>query len=428
MIFPEKRINYSLPDIKTNYCKEAPEMIYLSRVRNYLPAQGKGIRLGVYQGECPVGTKEAVQANLTRLETVAEDAAGHGVQLLSFPELYITGYALNPPLVKELAESVDGLSMQRVAATAKANKLGIICPYPEKAGKSGETVYYDSIAMFGPDGELLLNYRKVHLFGQAERDNYISGYDENNADELYKVVKVFGFPVGILNCYEAEFPELSRILALRGAKLIVIPTAADYFYTLANGKMAEVPYPDATTCMIPAHAYGNHVFIAYSNRCGWEEVDGKSWEYRGNSVICGPHGKHLVAALPEETMLIADIVPEDFGRTHPEGDYLEDRLPQTYRILTENITVRKIMLNIYAAKWCPHCRKSISYLKEHNIEFNYVEIEEQPEEVINKIVEVNGGDDWVVPTFELDGKWRPGKVFNAEELRRDLEEMGIKFQ
>jgi mycoredoxin len=84
------------------------------------------------------------------------------------------------------------------------------------------------------------------------------------------------------------------------------------------------------------------------------------------------------------------------------------------------------MLNVYAAKWCPHCTKTIEYLKTNQIEFKYIEIEEQPENIIQKIIEVNGGDDWVVPTLEFKGKWRIGKVFNEMELSFDLKQLGVK--
>ena len=82
------------------------------------------------------------------------------------------------------------------------------------------------------------------------------------------------------------------------------------------------------------------------------------------------------------------------------------------------------ILNVYAANWCPHCQRTVEFLKEQGIDFNYIEIEEQSEELINRIIEVNGGDDWVVPTLEYDGQWRPGKVFNADDLKIDLQNMG----
>ncbi len=83
------------------------------------------------------------------------------------------------------------------------------------------------------------------------------------------------------------------------------------------------------------------------------------------------------------------------------------------------------MLNVYSALWCSHCQMAEKYLKENNIEFTSINIEAEPEEVVKKVIEVNGGDDWVVPTLEYKGKWRPGKVFNAKELKKDLIVMGV---
>ena len=83
------------------------------------------------------------------------------------------------------------------------------------------------------------------------------------------------------------------------------------------------------------------------------------------------------------------------------------------------------MLKVYAAKWCPHCTKTIEYLKKENIEFEYFEIENQSEKTVQKIVEVNGGDDWVVPTLEFKGKWREGKIYNEKELKSDLHNLGV---
>lgn len=83
------------------------------------------------------------------------------------------------------------------------------------------------------------------------------------------------------------------------------------------------------------------------------------------------------------------------------------------------------MLKVYAAQWCPHCRRTVDYLRSKNIPFTYYEIEEQKPDVIKTIVRVNGGDDWVVPTLEFNGKWRPGEVFNEAKLAKDLREMGV---
>lgn len=83
------------------------------------------------------------------------------------------------------------------------------------------------------------------------------------------------------------------------------------------------------------------------------------------------------------------------------------------------------MLKVYSAKWCPHCVKTIDHLKKRKIEFKYIEIEEQPDQVIQKIIEVNGGEDWVVPTLEFKGKFREGKIYDNLQLDQDLRDLGL---
>lgn len=85
------------------------------------------------------------------------------------------------------------------------------------------------------------------------------------------------------------------------------------------------------------------------------------------------------------------------------------------------------MLTVYGAAWCPHCTQTVGYLEEKNIKFRYVDIESAPDDVVQKVIEVNGGDDWVVPTLENHGKWRPGKVFNRRDIDRDLKTLGLKL-
>lgn len=82
------------------------------------------------------------------------------------------------------------------------------------------------------------------------------------------------------------------------------------------------------------------------------------------------------------------------------------------------------MLNIYTLRECPHCRKTIAFLKENGIEFLNFDMDEQPDHVVQRIVEVNGGEDWVVPTLEFGGRWRKGKIFDAQGLKKDLLDLG----
>jgi len=83
------------------------------------------------------------------------------------------------------------------------------------------------------------------------------------------------------------------------------------------------------------------------------------------------------------------------------------------------------MLKVYAAMWCPHCVNTMEFLKQQGIPFEYVDIEAQPIDVVQRVVTVNGGDDWVIPTLEFNGKWREGKVFDPESLMDELRQMGV---
>jgi len=313
-------------------------------------AETPHVRLGLYQGYGTAGNMEAVQANLAVLQDVARKAAGYGVHLLSFPELYLSGYDVtDAETAHNLAEDIQSAGiLDAVAATAKANALAIICPYPEAATVAGERRYYDSIAVFGPTGESLKNYRKTHLWGGDERNNWSFGYVYPEEGEAYSVFEVNGLRVGVLNCYEAEFPELSRILALKGAQLVVIPTAADEYTVLRTGELTMTPYPDVQF-LIKSNAYHNNIFCAYSNRRGVETLDGKPvGGYLGNSCLADPHGNFLipVMTLPpkrqdqpgsgwnDHMLLMADCVPAFYGPTHPETkihdrsaatEYINDR-------------------------------------------------------------------------------------------------------
>lgn len=117
---------------------------------------------------------------------------------------------------------------------------------------------------------------------------------------------------------------------------MVGPTAADGYYRQPNGERSKVPYPDVSRILFPAHALANNLFFAYSNRCGYEARAADVWHYRGNSIICGPHGDIIVAAEhQQETLLVADCVPAYYGRTHPAPGYfyLKDRRPELYHQL-----------------------------------------------------------------------------------------------
>jgi len=318
------------PDYRKSVEESYRKLQYKTSIYQNVPKRGTGLRLGIFQAQAAYG-KGATAKNLRLLEKAVQLAKNYEVQLLSFPELYLPGYTLSPEAAKEVAEYKDGPSITQARKIARTYNIALLVPYAEKVDQPDKTKkYYDSIAVISENGELLNSYRKTQLYGQQERDNWSFGESD------YPVYSIFGFPVGVLNCYECEFPELHRILALKGAKLIVGPTAADHYYTLPNGERSKVPYPDISRILIPAGAYANNIFFAYSDRAGYEKRGKDEWHYSGNSVVCGPHGDIIVAANHEQdTMLIVDCVPAYYGMTHPAPKYyyLKDRRPDLYKEL-----------------------------------------------------------------------------------------------
>lgn len=325
-----KRCNDGTPQYNQTVRDSYRTLQFRLSIYDQVPQQGRGIRLGIYQVEADCGAG-AGEKNMQRLEVAVKQAKKFDTQLLTFPELYVSGYTLDPKSAHAVCEYQDGPSISRAQQIALNNNIGLIVPYGEKYdAPGGKTYYFDSIAVINEQGELLDSYRKTHLYAQQERDNWDFG------DSDFPVHNIYGFPVGILNCYECEFPELVRILALNGAKLVIGPTAADTYYRMPNGERSKVPYPDVSRVQFPAHAMANNLFFAYSNRTGFESRNGDSWHYRGNSIVYGPHGDEVVAARhQQDTLLVADCVPGYYGRTHPEPDffYLKDRRPELYQQL-----------------------------------------------------------------------------------------------
>ena len=305
------------------------------------PKKGEGIRLAVYQTQAGLsGSKEAIAQSLEILRNGAMVAKNsYQAQLISFPELFLSGYAFaSRDAAHKLCMDVDEVA-KLVAPIAKEVGIAILCPYPEKGMVDNQECYYDAMILVDEKGNVLKNYRKTHLWGPDEQHLWSFGYSHKSEGEAYSVVKVNDFPMGVLNCYEAEFAELTRTLVTKGAKLVVIPTAAD-IKAIVEGKWTKQTYPDISKNLIPARSLENEIFVAYNNYTGmgYIEENGEKIDevkYLGNSIIADPHGQIMSAARQEdEIILIADCVPSDYEPVHPcRTNYIKDRRPSLYNQL-----------------------------------------------------------------------------------------------
>ncbi len=240
-------------------------------------------------------------ANLAALSRTARAAAAAGAELLLCSECWLGGY--NAPQAG-LAEMVDGPSAAAIAAIARENGLAVVYGFAER---DGETVYNSAIAI-GPDGARLGLYRKLHLFGDFERGEYVPGA------AFMPPFSYRGWKIGLLICYDVEFPEAVRHVALAGAELVLIPTALSPEYGCVPG------------AIVPARAVENQVYVGYCNHAG-EEGD---LAYLGGSCLAGPDGRVLAAAGAGEALLLADISHETLQEAAKLFPYRRDRRPEIY--------------------------------------------------------------------------------------------------
>ena len=250
-----------------------------------------------------------VAANLAALESTASAAASAGAALLLCPECWLCGYNIGAT-VSALAEPADGASMRRIAAIAREHRIAIAYGYAEREAASGHL--YNSVQVIGADGAVLSHYRKTHLFGVAERSAYRAG------DRFAPLFMLGGFSTGLLICYDVEYPEAVRSLALMGAQLLLIPTALP-------GDYAAVP-----EFIVPARSIENQLYIAYCNHAGEEN----GMQFLGGSSLTGMDGKALAAAGSGEALIIGEISAQARESSASVYPYHSDRRPELYGLLT----------------------------------------------------------------------------------------------
>lgn len=243
-----------------------------------------------------------VAANIARIAKAATEAAEAGAKLLITPELCITGYG-GAEAIPPLAEPADGAIVAQLGEIAQANGLAIVAGFAER---DGDTVYNSAVFTDGRSPPSV--YRKSNLYGDYEHSLFTP---EQPATCL---VRFGGITFGMLICYDVEFPENVRRLAVAGADMVLVPTA------LPRGASGSF----IAGKMIQVRAFENQVFVAYINHTGQDERFG----FAGLSRIAAPDGS-LLAEAPEagEVLLVADIRPEDFRVSKSENTYLKDMQP-----------------------------------------------------------------------------------------------------
>ncbi len=258
------------------------------------------------------------EENLVKMsDLVAKIAGQQKVDLIVFPELITSGYECGVRFT-DLAQRVPGPTVNLMAQRAQEFGVHIAFGLPTK--EKVESILFNSLVFIGPDGELIGEYRKVHLKGE-ERMAFRAGY-------RYLVFECQFGMVGLLTGYDLAFPEAARSLALEGAELLVV---------CANW---EKPHRDEWRTYVLARAYENALFVAAANRVG----DDVTYSFFGDSTIVGPRGQ-VYATLagevdpktnePAEGYCVARIDLTEVRQRREEFQTLQNREPDSYKALVK---------------------------------------------------------------------------------------------
>lgn len=262
-----------------------------------------------------VAFKQA-QQNIESMNRLAEAAKEQGAILAAFPECALQGYCYESrEEAFGLAQTVPGPATQALAATANRLDMHLVFGLLERDGDH----LYNASVLIGPDG-IVGKYRKIHLPFLGV-DRFV-----DPGQDGYRVFPVGDLKVGMIICYDGNFPESARSLMLLGADLIVLPTN---WPAGAEGTASFITQ---------ARAAENHLYYLAANRVGVEQ----GFTFLGRSKICDPYGR--VASQLGDTEVGVTVAEIDAGWARNkriirvpgklEFSYLDDRRPEFYQALT----------------------------------------------------------------------------------------------
>lgn len=261
-------------------------------------------------------TLNEMEENLVKMsDYISKICGSQKVDMIVFPELITTGYECGVRFV-DLAQRVPASTVNLISQ--RAAEFGVYIAFGMPSKEKVESIIYNSAVLVGPEGELVGEYRKVHLKGE-ERMTFRAGY-------RYPIFETSFGNVGMLLGYDVAVPEAARCLALDGADLILL---------CANW---EKPRNDEWRTYVIARAYENSVFIAAANRVG-EDV---TYSFIGDSMIVGPRGQVFASLAgetdpktgePAEGYALARVDLSDVRRNREDFQTLQNREPDTYKAI-----------------------------------------------------------------------------------------------
>ncbi|KZX15312.1 2-oxoglutaramate amidase [Methanobrevibacter cuticularis] len=271
---------------------------------------------------CQMEVVDNKKKNLKKAKEMIIRGKEKGAEIAILPEMFNCPYE-NEKFVEYAEERENSETLNNIAKIAKESNIYILAgSIPEKESKNihknltADRIYNTSF-LFNNDGEILDSHRKVHLFDIDIKDKiYFKESDTLTSGEEFTVIDTKFGKIGIGICYDIRFPELSRIMALKGADLLIFPGA----FNLTTG-------PAHWELLFRSRALDNQVFtIGVSPSLN----EFTSYNAYGHSIVCNPWGEVLNKASYEEELLIAEIDLEEIAGVREELPVLKNRRSDLY--------------------------------------------------------------------------------------------------
>jgi deaminated glutathione amidase len=253
------------------------------------------------------------EENFGTAQTLIREAVSAGAELVALPELW-SCHGLEK-VYRENSEPVPGPTTEFLGTLAR--ELGVyVLGGSILEGMPGSECSHNTLTFFGPDGEMAAVYRKIHLFDVKAPDReYLESGTIAPGEEIV-TAKAGAVTLGLSVCYDARFPELYRLLALRGAEVLAVPAA----FTLQTGK-------DHWELLLRARAVENQAFVVAPAQWG-RKADGR-WTY-GRSMIVDPWGTVLATCPDRDGYAMATMDLDYLERLRTEFPALANRRPAAY--------------------------------------------------------------------------------------------------
>lgn len=279
--------------------------------------EDKKVTLGVIQQSC----SEDSDRNISNTIAAIRRASREGAQIILLQELFNTTYFCREMDDRyfDWAQSIPGPITDELVSLAEELEIVIVAPFFERRAAG---IYHNSLVVIDADGTLMGTYRKNHI---PDDPGFYEKYYFTPGDDGYQVFDTKFAQIGPLICWDQWYPEAARIAALKGAELLVYPTAIGTLPDENEAKGQE--FLNAWQTIQKSHAIANGCYVASINRTG-QEGDINFW---GHSFVSGPFGQMLAEAGADQEVLVTEIDLSKIEKQRQVWPFFRDRRIDTYK-------------------------------------------------------------------------------------------------